>query len=372
MLLLLPAAHRQPLIINITLAVSPPVTPTATSSATKSISSTNTLITNSSCNPIATVAPSGASPVSGSVTAAVTVQSNVQTTSNGSPYVPRYYDITPAANAAAVTATLTLYFTQAEFAAYNAYPGHGLNLPADAADAANYKANIRVYIFHSGTPVRTEQIDPDDNNIIWNSNYSRWEVTFSVVGFSEFFLASAGNTILPLQLTTFTGYSNGSITFLNWKVADETGVVRYEIERSKDGIQFATSGQVSAGNYSYTDQPSEKTVYYYRLKVINQEGKYTYSSIIAINLKKATTTVQVLPNPFKEKLLLNISTIGANSTEIRLMDMSGKVLVRRTTTLQTGTNAITLDGLEALTKGTYLLQVKNERLNETLKVVKAD
>ena len=71
-----------------------------------------------SCNLIARVVPSGASPVAGMINSCVIID-GTQQYFNGEPYVQRHYDIEPANSPAAATATITLYYTDAEFINYN-------------------------------------------------------------------------------------------------------------------------------------------------------------------------------------------------------------------------------------------------------------
>src|SRR6185436_3010675 len=96
-------------------------------------------------------------------------------TFNGNAYVQRHYDIEPVNNPATATATVTLYFTQQDFDNFNAFPGHGLDLPHNPTDVAN-KANLRVYQYHGFSTTSlpgsysgpAQEIDPGDNKIIWN------------------------------------------------------------------------------------------------------------------------------------------------------------------------------------------------------------
>ena len=362
---------------NASLTISAPATiASTTTTVSKNVSATNSVISDASCNLIAIVAQSGASPVAGNVSATVTVQSSVQVSPNGSPYVQRHYDIVPATTAS--SATLTLYFTQAEFTAFNTFIGNGNQLPINSTDAANNKANIRIYQFHgTGTAPGnytggSEIINPADNLIIYNSTYNRWEITFDVTSFSGFYLANTTSIILPLKLISFVGNTNGLDISLQWKTANETGLSGFEIERSVNGIQFTKIGQVAAGanTYQFNDVPTAKTIYYYRLKMIDKDGRFSYSYIVAVNLKKSANAVQVLPNPFTDKLLLNITSPQLSKGMITLVDMTGKVLLSKSSTLQIGTNALTLDGLFYLAKGTYILQVVGDNINETVKVFK--
>jgi hypothetical protein len=159
------------------------------------------------------VLASGSNPVTGPVTNEVRVDSTVQLV-NGSPYVQRHYDIEPQNNAATATATLTLYFTQKDFDNFNAYPGHGPDLPQHPTDSAG-KASLRVYQYHgfsaSGQPGTYSDsavvINPADDKIVWDTAALSWKVTFDVQGFSGFFISSVGFTYkeVAAPLITVTG-----------------------------------------------------------------------------------------------------------------------------------------------------------------------
>ncbi len=81
-----------------------------------------------------------------------------------------------------------MYFSQAEFNAFNASPNHGPNLPSSANDAVG-KSNLRVYQYHGASESHVpgdysgtgKEIDPDDDKIKWNEEMQWWEVTFDVV-----------------------------------------------------------------------------------------------------------------------------------------------------------------------------------------------
>ncbi|MBS1566456.1 MAG: VCBS repeat-containing protein, partial [Bacteroidetes bacterium] len=209
----------------------------------------------------AAVKPSGASPVTGPVSNTVTLDSTVQTL-NGSPYVQRHYDIIPSNNPTTATATVTLYFTQQDFDNYNAAPGHGADLPKNATDAAG-KANLRVYQYHGfsvngqpgsygGTAV---EINPDDNNIVWNATAGWWEVTFDVNGFSGFFVASQGFNYnqVPAPVIKATGATSacvGSNVSLTASVA--LGNQWYKDGTPISGATGSTYTATVSGSYTVT------------------------------------------------------------------------------------------------------------------------
>ncbi len=119
---------------------------------------------------------------------------------------------------------------------------------------------------------------------------------FKVKDFSEFWLNTGGferNTPLPVKMMEFTAQkAGGTDVLVSWKTASETNVDRYEIEvaRGNAALQasrFTKIGTVaSAGNttsirtYNFTDNETEKFgPRYYRLKMVDVDGSFTYSPI---------------------------------------------------------------------------------------------
>ncbi|MDH7460345.1 IPT/TIG domain-containing protein [Chitinophagaceae bacterium 26-R-25] len=309
------------------------------------------------------VAPSGANPVSGPLTTKISVDSTVQTY-NGLPYVQRHYDIEPANNASTATATITLYFFQEDFDNYNNFYTTGLRLPASPGDA-NGKANLKIYQYHgfSATSVPGTydehgiEIDPDDNNIVWNSNTNLWEVTFDVTGFSGFFIGT-NSSILPLKLLSFTANPTSDAVTLRWTTTSEIKVDRFEIQKSDDGRQFATRGTVNANgseasktSYSFIDNIATEGASYYRLKMIDIDGKFGYSKVVKVIAFANNAGLLLYPNPASTFIKVSHPFIKNNIT-IRIIDVNGKVI--KQLSVAKGTKETSID-LKGLSSGTYTL-----------------
>ncbi|MEM1326680.1 MAG: choice-of-anchor Q domain-containing protein [Bacteroidota bacterium] len=274
-------------------------------------------------NLIAIVAQSGANPVSGDVTAYVFIDPSVQTF-NGTPYVQRHYEINPAADASASTATVTLYFTQAEFDAFNAHPGSTLDLPTSPTDMLNVQ-NARITAFagasvnNSGEPADyvfapTTLIDPADNDIVWNAPLNRWEIIFEVNGFSGFFLQTE-NSVLPVELLRFTAEKVQNRTLLKWSTASELNNSGFEIERTSDpnsrwtNIGFAKGAgtTLEQQDYKFYDEQPLSGENYYRLKQMNNDGSFEYSNIEVVDFGKSfADKVKLYPNPTDGQLTLEL------------------------------------------------------------------
>lgn len=310
--------------------------------ATNAIATTNTIVyvdqnatgtTNySDCSKqVAAVNSAGAYTIAGSVMAKVWLE-----TTQPAQYVKRHYEITPAVNAATVTGKVTLYFIQQEFTDFNAV--NTTKLPVDATDAANNKANLLIEKrpgtssdgtglpgTYTGTPVT---INPADADIVWNATAARWEVSFDVTGFSGFFVKTQA-AVLPLKLIGFTGSKINGTNVLAWNTTDEVNTKQFIIEWSMDAVNWNTLGTTAAKGglsdsytYDHTNVPSGKI--FYRLKMVDQDGQFTYSNVIWLN-GNDNTGIVIYPNPVKDALNINIGNTLLNTTAI-LANVEGKLL----------------------------------------------
>jgi len=148
------------------------------------------------------VVPSGSQPLGGSVNAKVAVDPAVASF-EGQPYLTRHYDIEPTVGASTATATITLYYLQSEFDAYNAAVTGAQNmLPTGPTDNVG-RGNFTITQVHgtgtapdnysgwTGAGPAMVLITPGQSNVVWNSAKNWWEVTFLVPGFSVFFCYGA-------------------------------------------------------------------------------------------------------------------------------------------------------------------------------------
>lgn len=170
---------------------------------------------------------------------------------------------------------------------------------------------------------------------------------------------------LPLTLIRFSGKKQADRILLEWITANESNVNRYEIERSVNGAIFEKSGIVAAaGNssnqaYSYTDIKPLDALNYYRLKMIDNDGKYTYSNVIVImgNRSKEIIISHVKPNPFTETINLGIILQQAQSITVQLIDMAGRVVATKSVQAKEGNNNIVYNGLSKLSEGVYYIRI---------------
>lgn len=163
---------------------------------------------------------------------------------------------------------------------------------------------------------------------------------------------------LPVDLISFSGSVVGSVHKLNWRVANEVDLQLYEVERSTDGRNFVSVGNVPAtGSSTYQfsiDAVGSKA--YYRLKMIDLDGSVEYSRVLMLN-NKQEASIQVAPNPFRDQIMINLNIEEDAVYNLRLIDMNGKLVKQKNETLSRGMNSVGMTDLDKLNPGMYTLIV---------------
>jgi ELWxxDGT repeat protein len=134
-------------------------------------------------------------------------------------------------------------------------------------------------------------------------------------------------TVLPLSLTDFSGRAIGSHTLLNWQTETEKHTHSFSVERSQDGKRFGALGSVMAMGtgshaYSYTDAAPFTGYNYYRLKMIDQDGSFTYSQVIAVN-HTGKNSLEIVPVPAKDYIRITCNDKELLGQEAVIYSTSG-------------------------------------------------
>ena len=136
--------------------------------------------------------------------------------------------------------------------------------------------------------------------------------------------------ILPVKLTSFTAQKNGLLLDLKWQATEESNMHHYELERSFDGSSFSSIQNVNSRNqsntnYTATDIQPNKGVNYYRLKMIDNNGRITYSKIAAVHFSSGKNVV-LYPNPWVKGTELNITNLNGDLIMVDYYSPGGQLL----------------------------------------------
>lgn len=227
--------------------------------------------------------------------------------------------------------------------------------------------------FINNTNATTPQIDLYNNtidNIMAENNY--WNTDDPLVAEQRIFHqvdnASLGlvdfdpimtSAALPVTLVRFDAVLQEKTVKLSWQTSYEENTSHFNIQRSVDAKTFVTvAKQFAAGNtssltnYDVTDavgNVSAATVYY-RLQVVDRDGRIAYSSIKTITLNN-DVRFSIAPNPATK----HISIVGTGSVHLRIMNSNGQLVHSRSLMLP----AASLD-ISTLKPGLYIISIADE------------
>lgn len=184
--------------------------------------------------------------------------------------------------------------------------------------------------------------------------------------------------VMPVTLTSFTAVKNSYDVLLSWNTTHEINFDRYEVERSSNGTEFIKFATVLGGGNTYqsTDANALKLyaaepVLYYRLKMIDKDGKFKYSGVVTVKSGDVRSLqVQAAPNPFIDKLQLQLQSDKAGMIRITIRDVSGKAIESNTRFIQQGSSVIEIHSLQHLHSGIYIVEVEMNGSRHHIKVTK--
>lgn len=171
---------------------------------------------------------------------------------------------------------------------------------------------------------------------------------------------------LPVELSYFRGENIGKSNLLSWETTSEQNNAFFVVERSSDAQQFSAIGQVEGNgnssqiqNYSLTDASPLIGTNYYRLKQVDTDGNFTYSHVIALDVKGSDNQVNIYPNPTKDKI--NISYYNERNSEIniKIYDILGHLVLSINQSCPKGHHVYAVN-LNDLAEGAYVIQLSDE------------
>ncbi|MBX3256125.1 MAG: T9SS type A sorting domain-containing protein [Chitinophagaceae bacterium] len=282
-------------------------------------------------------------------------------------YLDRNITITPAEQPAEGNpANVRLYIPQPEFEALLNNGNAAIN---DINDMAVFKGNENCdNNVHNATPLPTT-VETYAHGLV---------LTAAVPSFSSFYFASRTFEVLPVQLLSFSGAVKNNDAQLNWKTSHEQNVSGFDIERSTDKNNFMNAGTVTANNtagnhsYEFTDggiQSLGASTVYYRIKLKDRDGRFTYSPTIALQLNTAATSVQFYPNPVSNRGTLVVTSNRSQQLQWRILNNTGKIVGRNIQQVNKAVISLPVD-VSNLPKGVYYLDVKGSHFSKLIKFVK--
>jgi len=186
-------------------------------------------------------------------------------------------------------------------------------------------------------------------------------------------LSASASAALPITLLNFSGRLQGEETQLEWTTSSELNAAGFDVQRSFDGNNFQTIGQVAArGNsntptgYRFIDKAPAAGRNFYRLNMRDVDGHSRLSDIVIVHRDRRPQQLYVT-NPFYSAIDLRFAERPEARISVQLFDLSGHEL--SSAVFERGQSLRFSPGL-SLSKGLYLLRVESGKDQFTVKVIK--
>ncbi len=175
---------------------------------------------------------------------------------------------------------------------------------------------------------------------------------------------SMGSALLPLELLSFTGrLSLNHSVVLDWITTRETRTNYFVVERTKDNWNYTSIDTVYAENngeftqdYDVTDYHPLDGTNYYRIKIVDVDGKINYSPIVAVKVSEAKSPL-MYPNPSSN--FVNIVPGSETIRQVNIYDLLGKAVVKLPQPNLTGSIQIPTYNMAS---GFYFVEIRTSNL----------
>jgi hypothetical protein len=171
------------------------------------------------------------------------------------------------------------------------------------------------------------------------------------------------SSLLPVEWLYFTGNTVDRINKLQWATASEENTREFEVQRSKDGINFEVIGNVQAAgnsniqnNYLFDDVNPLSGLNYYRLRLINNDNSAEFSETIVLEINEKDLNASIYPNPATDEITYSFNGQVDEDVRIVLIDALGRVLRERIVRSSVGINNLKTD-VRDLVPATYNLRI---------------
>ena len=183
--------------------------------------------------------------------------------------------------------------------------------------------------------------------------------------------------VLDVDILSFNGILQDGKARLSWRSANEDQPVRFVIERSDNGNDFSTVGELNGYNngnsvnyYSFDDPAFVVDKVWYRIVMVNVKKKKKYTSTIRLFNNTPDFELSNLVNPFNSRLNFSIAVANNATVTTELFDMAGRKVLSGKQLVYAGTNSLTLTNTQSLPSGIYTLRISLKDKFITRRVVK--
>ena len=233
---------------------------------------------------------------------------------------------------------------------------------------------VPILIHQSLTPAEISQLQFDPNASFTGIalfNYAAFDNYNNISNNATYVIPVTSATVLPVTLVSFNATLINNKTNVNWSTTNEINSSKYIVEKSNDGTYFTLLvslnnqlGNESIKKYAAIDENPNTGNNFYRLKLIDLDGNYSYSTTKLVFVSSAKG-IFIWPNPINKQLNIAITANKNEEVYISVYDVMGKIVLRKKQWIFKGANQFLIEGFNVLTPGNYLLKISGQTLRET-------
>jgi hypothetical protein len=193
-------------------------------------------------------------------------------------------------------------------------------------------------------------------------------------------LVNFSNYILPIELHSFSASLSNGVVTLQWRTSSENNSDHFQIEKSEDGRGFYLIGKLAAAGqsslpkeYWFVDRNLLSVKQYYRLKFIDKDGSFKYSSIVSITPGGMKGSgIKIYPTNFtgSQMLVAEIVIAQTQTISLQFFSVDGKLLHQFSKLAAAGTNTFRIESSLLFPNGVIQVRCIGEDIKQTITLIK--
>ena len=183
-------------------------------------------------------------------------------------------------------------------------------------------------------------------------------------------------SVLPVKLSQFSANEDRNKNVIKWSTTSEINVASHTVLKSDDTQNWVPVSTVEGQVNSYSTKSYEVFdarpfgITYYKLASTDIDGSIEYSSMVSVNrTSNAYSHIKASPVPAHSIVNINITASSTEVISLTTIDMGGRTILEDTRIIEKGNNQLPVD-LSNLTNGVYIISLKSNEINETVRVIK--
>ena len=255
--------------------------------------------------------------------------------------------------------------------------GSTVNYDVVGAPSSAFPITLQIYVDNGSVIGQLDATDTyvdenTENNISqgpFNTTFFPYNASILIVvktnaGCLDQVLFIPNSIVLSAGLISFEGKLADNYIRLNWRTEANERADRFEVQWSFNGTDFTRAGIVTATGktgseiYSYTASAPASGKIIYRLIIFNKSGKVDYSNTLVFQSKEAIKRLlTIISNPVNDKLTISFQANVSQTMEVKIADMSGRLILQKKVTISKGTNQLSFPIHSGYNSGVYIVDL---------------